>query len=101
MFLIGEIKMFAFTPNPEIWAPCDGRAILINDNAALYSLIGGLYGEDRLNGTFNIPFYSTDEGVSPEYYICLSGNSPDYNNLAIGLSASKNAANLRVGTQER
>ena len=44
--LIGEIRMFAGNFAPRDWAFCDGRLLPINDNQALYSILGTTYGGD-------------------------------------------------------
>lgn len=51
---IGEIRLFGFNFAPQGWATCDGQLLNINQNQALYSLIGTTYGG---NGTtnFNLP----------------------------------------------
>ncbi|WP_202760110.1 phage tail protein, partial [Delftia acidovorans] len=41
---IGEIRLFAGNYAPEGWAPCDGRLLSINDNSALFTLLGTTYG---------------------------------------------------------
>ena len=51
---IGEIKMFAFNFPPKNWALCNGALIAINQNQALYSLLGIQFGGDgRTN--FKLP----------------------------------------------
>lgn len=47
---IGEIKMFSFPWAPRGWALCDGTFISIQQNQALYALLGITYGG---NGTTN------------------------------------------------
>jgi microcystin-dependent protein len=47
---LAEIRAFAFSYVPYGWLPCDGRIIPIQQNAALFSLIGTYYGG---NGTTN------------------------------------------------
>ncbi|MCC4619711.1 tail fiber protein [Xanthomonas cassavae CFBP 4642] len=51
---IGQIIVFAGNYQPEGWAFCDGRQLLINDYPALYALIGATYGGDART-TFNLP----------------------------------------------
>lgn len=41
-----EIRMYPYTFAPQGWARCDGQLIDISQNAALYSLIGSIYGGD-------------------------------------------------------
>jgi len=43
---IGEIRMFAGNYAPRDWALCDGQNISIQENDALYSLLGTTYGGD-------------------------------------------------------
>lgn len=51
---ISEIRAFGFNFAPKGWATCDGQIIPINQNQALYSLIGTTYGGDGRN-TFQLP----------------------------------------------
>lgn len=51
---IGEIRAFAFHIVPTGWAPCDGAWLHVNDHAALYSIIGNIYGGDGVR-TFRLP----------------------------------------------
>jgi microcystin-dependent protein len=51
---IGEIKMAGFNFAPANWALCNGQLLSINQNAALYALIGNTYGGDGQT-TFALP----------------------------------------------
>ncbi|MFY8094290.1 MAG: phage tail protein [Niveispirillum sp.] len=51
---IGEIKMWAFNWAPQGWALCNGASLQIQQNQALYTLIGTQFGGDAKT-TFNIP----------------------------------------------
>ncbi|MFZ5643698.1 MAG: phage tail protein [Bacillota bacterium] len=51
---IGEIRLFSFGHAPQGWACCDGQLLLINQNQALYSLLGTQYGGDGQT-TFALP----------------------------------------------
>jgi microcystin-dependent protein len=47
---LGELRMMAFNFAPKGWAPCNGQLLPINQNQALFSLLGTMYGGDgRLN----------------------------------------------------
>jgi len=47
---LGEIRLFSFSKIPQGWLPCDGRTLTIQQNPALYSLLGTQYGGDgRVN----------------------------------------------------
>ncbi len=47
---LGEIRAVGFNFTPQGWAPCDGRLIPIQQNSALFALLGTMYGG---NGTTN------------------------------------------------
>jgi microcystin-dependent protein len=51
---IGDIRMFAGTFSPVNYAFCNGQSLPINNNEALYTLIGTTYGGDGVT-TFNVP----------------------------------------------
>jgi microcystin-dependent protein len=47
---LGEIKVVSFGFPPKGWALCDGQLLPINQNQALFSLLGTTYGGDgRVN----------------------------------------------------
>ncbi len=51
---LGEIKLFSYSRIPTGWHVCDGSTLNIQQNAALYSLIGVTYGGDART-TFKLP----------------------------------------------
>ena len=51
---IGEIRMFAFGFAPQGWALCNGQLLAINQNQALFSLLGTTYGGNGTT-TFALP----------------------------------------------
>lgn len=51
---VGEVRMMSFNFAPKGWATCDGQLLPINQNQALFSLLGTNFGGDgRLN--FGLP----------------------------------------------
>lgn len=44
--ILGEITLFAGNFAPRGWAFCDGQLLPINQNQALFSLLGTTYGGD-------------------------------------------------------
>lgn len=52
--MTGEIQIFAFNYAPYEWAPCNGQLIPIQQNTALYSLLGINFG-GTANQTFGLP----------------------------------------------
>ena len=51
---LGEVRMFGFNFPPRGWALCDGQILPINQNQALFSLLGTTYGGDGRT-TFALP----------------------------------------------
>ena len=51
---LGEIRYVSFNFAPQGWALCDGQLLPINQNQALYDLIGTTYGGDGIH-TFALP----------------------------------------------
>ncbi len=51
---IGEVRIFSFAFAPRGWAQCNGQLMAINQNAALFSLLGTYYGGNGVN-TFALP----------------------------------------------
>jgi microcystin-dependent protein len=53
---IGEVRMFAITYAPRHWADCAGQIMAINQNQALFSLLGTTFGGNG-STTFALPDY--------------------------------------------
>jgi len=51
---LGEIRIFGFGFQPKGWAMCNGQLLPINQNQALFSLLGTTYGGDG-RVTFGLP----------------------------------------------
>lgn len=51
---LGEIRLFSFAQAPVGWAKCDGQLLPINQNQALFSLLGTMYGGNAQT-TFALP----------------------------------------------
>ena len=51
---LGQIQMFGFNFPPRGWALCDGQLLPINQNQALFSLFGTIYGGDGRT-SFGLP----------------------------------------------
>lgn len=56
---IGEIQQFGMNWCPRGWAKTDGQLLAINQNTALFSLLGTTYGGDGRT-TFALPKYTAD-----------------------------------------
>lgn len=55
---LGEIKILSFGFPPRGWAACNGQLMPINQNQALYSILGTTYGGDGIT-TFALPNLQT------------------------------------------
>ena len=70
---IGEIRIFGFQYAPLNWAVCNGATLAVQQNTALYSLIGATYGGDGVR-TFQLPnlssrgFCNVGQGAGLEDY---------------------------------
>lgn len=53
-WFLGEIRIFAFGRVPDGWLPCNGQLLSINQNSALFALLGTTYGGDGVS-TFALP----------------------------------------------
>ena len=77
---IGEIRAFGFNFAPVGWAQCNGQLMPINENQALFSLLGTTYGGDgRTN--FALPDLRKSgipagPGITVPYCIALQGIYP-------------------------
>jgi microcystin-dependent protein len=51
---LGELKLMSFNFAPKAWAQCNGQLLPINQNQALFSLLGTTYGGNGQT-TFGLP----------------------------------------------
>ncbi|MEI7027942.1 phage tail protein [Paenibacillus sp. y28] len=107
-WFIGEIRLFSFDFAPRGWAQCNGQVMLINQNQALYSLIGTSFGGDgkttfqlpnlqgkavlNPNAAAGIPLYMT---AGEEAHTLTMNEIPQHTHSVIG---STNTANLNAAT---
>lgn len=82
---LGEIRVFASNVVPKGWAACNGQLLPLNQNQALYAILGTTYGG---NGTTNFALPN------------LQGRAPVHvgNGVALGQSAGEETHTLT--TQE-
>jgi microcystin-dependent protein len=75
-FFMSEMTLLAATKHhPSNWAPAEGQLIPINQNEALYDLIGTTYGGDGMHN-FALPNLKDLGPGGVRYYICLYGLCP-------------------------
>jgi microcystin-dependent protein len=72
---IGQIQAFPFSFAPQGWLPCNGQLLPIQQNTALYDLIGTTYGGDGQT-TFALPKLAPIAPQGPSYCIAIEGVYP-------------------------
>lgn len=73
---LGEIRMFGFNFAPVGWAQCNGQLLPINQNQALFALLGTQYGG---NGTTNFALPDLRSRIALH-----EGQGPGLSNYVIG-----------------
>jgi microcystin-dependent protein len=77
---LGEIRIFAGSFAPENWQFCQGQILPINQNQALFSLLGTTYGGNGIQNFAlpNLPPVAEIEGApnNLQHIICVSGYYP-------------------------
>ena len=86
---LGEIRLVPFAFAPKGWALCEGQLLPINQNQALFSLLGNFYGGDGRT-TFALPDL---RGRVP----LGAGESPAGSTYELGSSGGQEAVKLTTG----
>jgi microcystin-dependent protein len=78
---LGEIRAFSFAFAPRGWAMCNGQTMSIQQNAALFSLLGTTYGGNGVNN-FMLPNLQGRVAISvgPSY---LQGQAAGSENVTL------------------
>jgi len=71
--MLATIMYFAGNFVPDGWLQCDGSTLKIQENTALYSLLGNRFGGDGIH-TFSLPKIADLNGVKA--IICVNGIYP-------------------------
>ena len=103
---LGEIKIVSFNFAPKGWAQCNGQFLPINQNQALFSILGTTYGGNGQT-TFALPDFRgrvpihQGEGFiegnagGQEFHTVTSSEMPAHNHF---LQANSAAANKAIPT---
>ena len=83
---IGEIQIFGFNFNPRNWAFCNGAALSIQQNTALFALLGTQYGGNGQT-TFQLPNFAGRAG-------CEKGQGPGLTPRSLGETFGNNTVTL-------
>lgn len=83
---LGEIRPFPYGFAPRAWAFCDGQILPINQNQALFSLLGTTYGGNGVT-TFALPDLRNRVPIS-------SGQGPGLANYSLGQQSGASSVTL-------
>ena len=100
---MGELRLMSFDFAPKGWAECNGQLLPINQNQALFSLLGVMYGGDgRI--TFGLPdlrsrvpihlssSYNQGQKLGEEFHTLTTSEMPAHNHLIQASSQEGNQA---------
>ena len=85
---IGEIRMFAGNFAPKDWAICNGQLLPINQNQALFSLLGTTYGGNGQTN-FALPDF---RGKVPVHF----GQGPGLSEYSLGQTGGSESATISI-----
>jgi microcystin-dependent protein len=86
--IIGSLLLFAGTFTPKGWAECDGALLSVQENSALFSIIGYTYGGDG-ETTFALPDLRGRVALG-------CGQGPDLANRPLGLAGGEEQVTLNT-----
>ncbi|HEY2069731.1 MAG TPA: tail fiber protein [Rhizomicrobium sp.] len=99
---MAQIEIFSFNFAPKGWALCNGQLLPINQNQALFSLLGTTYGGDGRT-TFGLPDlrsrvpimqgsgFTLGERGGEENHTLITSEMPQHNHTVMGDTANGNA----------
>ena len=89
---LSEIRIFSFNWAPSGWAKCDGSILPVQQNAALFALLGSRFGGNG-STTFALPDL---RGRVPVHYGVSARNSSTYSTSNIGVQGGSETVSLSV-----
>ncbi len=98
---MGEIKIISWNFAPKGWAFCNGQFLPINQNQALFSILGTMYGGNGQT-TFALPDFRGRAGIhqgqgftegqagGQEFHTLTQSEMPAHNHFVNGVNANAN-----------
>jgi microcystin-dependent protein len=96
---LGEVKIISWNFSPKGWAFCNGQSLPINQNQALFSLLGTMYGGNGQT-TFALPDYRgrvpihqgsgfiIGQAGGQEFHTLTQSEMPTHNHVASATSVA-------------
>jgi len=109
---IGQVQPMAFNFAPRFWAQCNGQIMSIQQNQALFALLGTMYGgngsttfglpslQSRVpmhSGTLNGEVFVQGEMAGAENVFLTSATTPQHNHAFSGASTDGNSTVVTGG----
>jgi microcystin-dependent protein len=101
---LGEVRMFGFGFAPKTWALCNGQLLSIQQNAALFSLLGTMYGGNGVNNfalpnlQSRVPMHRSNDGTyvqgalgGTEQVTITQATMPAHIHFLVGTTTGANA----------
>ena len=101
---LGEIRLVSFDFPPKGWTFCNGQLLPINQNQALFSILGTTYGGDG-RVTFGLPYlqgrvpvhvgngFSIGEAGGEQAHTLILGELPQHTHVVSAVSGPATLAN--------
>jgi microcystin-dependent protein len=101
---LAQIKQFSFNYPPKGWAFCNGQLMAINQNQALFSLLGTTYGGNgqttfalpNLQGSFPLSFssnYPIGQVSGESAHTLLTSEMPSHAHVSVGSTDQASTGN--------
>jgi microcystin-dependent protein len=101
---LGEVRMFGFGFAPKNWAQCNGQLLSIQQNAALFALLGTMYGGNGVqnfalpNLQSRVPMHRSNDGTyvqgavgGSEQVTITNATMPTHAHFLVGTQTGANA----------
>jgi microcystin-dependent protein len=98
---LGEVRMFGFGFAPKNWAQCNGQLLSIQQNAALFALLGTMYGGNGVNNfalpnlQSRVPMHRSNDGTyvqgalgGTEQVTITNATMPTHAHFLVGTTAT-------------
>jgi microcystin-dependent protein len=98
---LGEVRLMGFGFAPKNWAQCNGQLLSIQQNAALFALLGTMYGGNGVqtfalpNLQSRVPMHRSNDGVyvqgafaGTEQVTITQGTMPGHIHFLVGTTAT-------------